>query len=46
MTLFLPWRSIRGRMLMVALAVDATMLTLLVANSLRLLSGHMTEQAA
>ncbi|WLT33189.1 response regulator [Geothrix sp. PMB-07] len=41
-----PWRSIRGRMLMVALAVEATMLTLLVANSLRLLSGHMTEQAA
>jgi signal transduction histidine kinase/CheY-like chemotaxis protein/HAMP domain-containing protein len=41
-----PWRSIRGRMLMVAIAVETIMLTLLVANSLRLLSGHMTEQAS
>jgi len=46
MTFHPPWRSIRGRMLIVALAIEATMLTLLVANSLRLLSGHMTEQAA
>ena len=41
-----PWRSIRGRMLLAAIAVEATMLTLLVANSLRLLSGHMTDQAS
>jgi len=41
-----PWRSVRGRLLIAAVAVEATMLTLLVANSLRLLSGHMTEQAA
>jgi signal transduction histidine kinase/ActR/RegA family two-component response regulator len=33
-------------MLTAAILVEATMLTLLVANSLRLLSGHMTEQAS
>ncbi len=41
-----PWKSVRGRLLLAAVLVEATMLTLLVANSLRLLSGHMTEQAA
>jgi len=46
MRLHPPWRSIRGRMLLAAILVEATMLTLLVANSLRLLSGHMTEQAS
>ena len=39
-------RSIRSRMLLAAILVEATMLTLLVVNSLRLLSGQMTEQAA
>jgi len=46
MTMQAPWRSVRGRLLIAAVMVEATMLTLLVANSLRLLSGHMTEQAA
>ena len=46
MTKVRPWRSVRGRLLIAAIAVEATMLTLLVANSLRLLSGHMTDQAA
>jgi len=46
MRLRLPGRSIRGRMLLAAILIEATMLTLLVANSLRLLSGKMTEQAA
>jgi signal transduction histidine kinase len=46
MSMHPPWRSVRGRLLLAAVAVEATMLTLLVANSLRLLSGHMTEQAA
>jgi signal transduction histidine kinase/HAMP domain-containing protein len=32
-------------MLLAAILVEATMLTLLVTNSLRLLSGHMTDQA-
>ena len=41
-----PWKSVRGRLLIAAIAVEATMLTLLVANSLRLLSGSMIEQAA
>ncbi len=45
MTRFLG-RSIRSRMLLGAILVEATMLTLLVVNSLRLLSGQMTEQAA
>ncbi len=40
-----PWRSVRGRLLLAAILVEATMLTLLVTNSLRLLSDHMTEQA-
>ena len=46
MTFPRPWRSVRGRLLLAAVVVEAAMLTLLVANSLRLLSGHMTEQAA
>ena len=40
-----PGRSVRGRLLLAAILVEATMLTLLVTNSLRLLSDHMTEQA-
>lgn len=46
MNLRFPARSVRGRMLFAAILVEATMLTLLVANSLRLLSGQLTEQAA
>ena len=41
---FLP-RSVRGRLLLVAIIVEALMLTLLVANSLRLLADNMGEQA-
>ena len=39
-------RSVRSRMLVAAILVEATMLTLLVVNSLRLLSTQMTAQAA
>jgi len=39
-------RSLRTRMLLAALLVETAMLTLLVVNSLRLLSGHMLEQQA
>ena len=37
--------SVRGRLLLAAIAVEAVMLTLLVANSLRLLTDNMGEQA-
>ena len=40
-----PLRSVRGRLLLLAIAIEALMLTLLVANSLRLLTDHMGEQA-
>ena len=40
-----PLRSVRGRLLIVAIAIEAVMLTLLVANSLRLLTIHMGRQA-
>lgn len=39
-----PTRSLRGRLLFAAIIVEFAMLTLLVANSLRLLHGHMSEQ--
>jgi len=42
---FLPLRSVRGRLLLAAIAVEALMLTLLVANSLRLLTDNMGSQA-
>ena len=42
---FSPLRSVRGRLLTVAIVVEAIMLTLLVANSLRLLTEHMGRQA-
>jgi len=45
MTAVSPLRSIRGRLLLLAVAVEAVMLTLLVANSLRLLTDHMGTQA-
>ena len=38
-------RTILGRLLFIAVAVEFTMLTILVANSLRLLHGAMTTQA-
>jgi len=40
-----PWKTLRGRMLAAAMAVEAIMLTLLVANSVRLLYGSLAEQA-
>jgi signal transduction histidine kinase/ActR/RegA family two-component response regulator/HAMP domain-containing protein len=40
-----PWRTMRGRLLLLALLVEATMLFLLISNSLRLLHDHMGEQA-
>lgn len=45
MTPISPLRSVRGRLLLLAVAVEALMLTLLVANSLRLLTDHMGSQA-
>ncbi|AXS80196.1 ATP-binding protein [Dechloromonas sp. HYN0024] len=39
------WRSLRGRLLLLALLVEATMLFFLISNSLRLLRDHMGEQA-
>ena len=38
-------RSVRGRLLLAAILVEAVMLTLLVSNSVRLQRAHMTEQA-
>lgn len=38
-------RSVRGRLLLAALLVEAIMLTLLVSNSVRLQRSNMTEQA-
>jgi signal transduction histidine kinase/ActR/RegA family two-component response regulator len=38
-------RTVRGKLLVLALLVEATMLFLLVSNSLRLLHTHMGEQA-
>ncbi|MCW2243287.1 hybrid sensor histidine kinase/response regulator [Azospirillum canadense] len=40
-----PWHTLRGRMLLAAVFVEALMLTLLVANSVRLLYGSLAEQA-
>jgi len=40
-----PWKTLRGRMLAAAMVVEAIMLTLLVANSVRLLYGSLAEQA-
>jgi hypothetical protein len=39
------WHSIRVRLLLLAIGVELVMLTLLVANSLRLLHVAMTDQA-
>lgn len=40
-----PWRTVRGRMVLVALLVESVMLAMLVGNSLRLLREAMGEQA-
>ena len=40
-----PLRSVRGRLILVAVLIEALMLTILVANSLRLLTTHMGTQA-
>ncbi len=45
MKLSSPLRSVRSQLLIVAIAIEAVMLTLLVANSLRLLTTHMGQQA-
>ncbi|MCM8738240.1 ATP-binding protein [Azospirillum sp. A1-3] len=45
LTRLAPWKTLRGRMLVAAMAVEAIMLTLLVANSVRLLYGSLAEQA-
>jgi signal transduction histidine kinase/HAMP domain-containing protein len=42
---FNPLQTVRVRLLLAAILVEAVMLTLLVSNSLRLLHSHMTEQA-
>jgi signal transduction histidine kinase/CheY-like chemotaxis protein len=39
-----PFGSVRGRLLLVAILVEAVMLTLLVSNSLRLMRDFMVEQ--
>jgi signal transduction histidine kinase/ActR/RegA family two-component response regulator len=40
----LPFRSMRARLLLAALVVEAVMLTLLVTNSLRLMHEYLVEQ--
>ena len=40
-----PWRTVRGRLLMLAIGIEIVMLTIMVANSLRLLHSAMTDQA-
>ena len=42
--MFLPFQSVRTRLLLVAVAVEAVMLTLLVYNSLRLVQDYMVQQ--
>ena len=44
-TRFAPWRTVRGRLVLVALLVESVMLAMLVGNSLRLLHDAMGEQA-
>jgi signal transduction histidine kinase/ActR/RegA family two-component response regulator len=40
----LPFKSVRARLLLVALVVEAIMLTVLVSNSMRLMHDYMTQQ--
>ena len=44
--MILPFRSVRGRLLLVAVVVEAVMLSLMVFNSLRLMHAYMVEQVA
>lgn len=39
------WHTVRGRLLLLAIGIEVLMLTIMVANSLRLLHGAMTNQA-
>jgi len=45
MKMLSPWRTIRGRLLLLAIGIEMLMLTIMVANSMRLLHDAMTEQA-
>jgi methyl-accepting chemotaxis protein len=45
MKMISPWRTVRGRLLMLAIGIEMLMLMIMVANSLRLLHGAMTGQA-
>ncbi|MBJ6802019.1 ATP-binding protein [Geomonas propionica] len=40
-----PWSTVRGRLLMLVIGIEALMLCVMVFNSLRLLHGAMTRQA-
>ena len=40
-----PWSTVRGRLLLLAIGIELLMLTVMVANSLRLLHGAMAHQA-
>ncbi|MCX8017108.1 MAG: ATP-binding protein, partial [Rhodocyclaceae bacterium] len=42
---FAPWRTLRGRLLILALVVEATMLSILVGNGISLLGERMGEMA-
>jgi len=42
---FSPLKTVRGRLLLLAVAIEMLMLTVMVANSLRLLHGAMASQA-
>lgn len=42
---FAVWHTVRGRLLLLAIGIEIIMLTVLVANSARLLHGAMTTQA-
>lgn len=42
---FVPWRTVRGRLVLAALVIEAVMLAVLVGNSLRLLHEAMGDQA-
>jgi signal transduction histidine kinase len=42
---FVPWHTVRGRLVLAALVIEAVMLAMLVGNSLRLLHEAMGDQA-
>jgi signal transduction histidine kinase len=44
MKLVLPWYTVRGRLLFLAIGIEIVMLTILVGNSLRLLHSSMADQ--